>query len=56
MIMMIDPNSLVRQKEGLKRGGGRSGRLKKGRANRESAARRGQSYGSISISVVGCKE
>ena len=54
---MIAPNSHARQK---KRGSGgrgeRSGRLKKGRPNSNSDARRGRSHKSISVRDVGCEE
>ena len=53
IIIMIPPNSLVRQKEG---GRGRGGRSKKGKTNRNSDARRGYSHRSLPVRSVGCEE
>jgi len=55
--MMIASNSLVRQKEGAQRErGGRGGRSKKGRTDRNSDARCGRTYSFNSVNGVGCEE
>ena len=58
MMMMTVPNSLVSQKDpgGSRGGGGRGGRLKKKRTDRNSEARRGRFNRSNSVRGVGCKE
>ena len=60
LMMMIAPNSLVRQKEGIQGGGegggGRVRRSKKWRSNRNSDVRRRRSDRSISVKSVGCEE
>ena len=56
-MMMIAPNYLARQKEGFQReGGGRGGRSKKERPERNSDARRGHSHRSLSVRGVGCEK
>ena len=55
-MMIVAPNSLVRQEVAQGGGGGRGGRSKKGRLDRNSDTRRGRSHRSNSVRGVGCDE
>ena len=56
VMIMIAPNSLVRQKEGLRGGRARGGRSKKGMTDRNSDARSEDSHRSNSVRGIGCEE
>ena len=55
-MMMIAPNSLVRQMEGAQGEEEEEGRSKKGRPDRNSDARRKRSHRLNSVRGVGCEE
>ena len=56
VITIIVPNSIARLKEGAQGEGGRGGRSNIGRPNRNSDARHGRLYRSISARGIGCEE
>ena len=56
MMMMIAPNSLARQKEGILLFRGRSRKSNKVRSNRNSDVRCGRSHRSILVRGVGWEE